>query len=126
MKWGVALLFAAAPVWAETGILEITAGRDQLQVAGTQVLTVALESDVVGPRVVVTLDPALAEALRVMSAAHLREEVMIKVCGVVVSQPELWAEIPDGVFAIQGDDYRTAQHLAEVLQAKDCAVQPLS
>ena len=122
---GVLVALSGWAVRAEpVAIVRIEAGQDVLEARAAQILMVEVQSEVGGPRVVVTLDPALRTALQVLTAGHLREEVIIRVCGQVVSRPMLWAPVLDGVFAIQGDDLPKAQHLAQVLQAKDCGQAP--
>ncbi len=128
---GLCGLVVAMGLWAGVvanaeplAIVRIEAGRDVLVARAAQILMVQVQSEVGGPRVVVTLDPELRAALQVLTAGHLREEVIIRVCGQVVSRPMLWAPVLDGVFAIQGDDLPKAQQLAQVLQSKACGQVP--
>ena len=121
------LTLTTAPVFAgPIAVLSIEAGPDTLLAASTQILQVEVQSGMASPKVVVTLDPSLRDPLRSLTTDHVHQTVVIRICGVVVSQPELWAPITDGIFAIRGDDLPTAKHLASVLQAKDCAQQPSS
>lgn len=116
--WGVAAL--AQPL----AIVSIEAGPDRLDADAAQILTVAVQSEVGGPRVVVTLDPVLRAALQALTESHIGQEVVIRVCGQVVSRPTLWSAVTNGVFAVQGDDLPTARHLAQVLRSKDCSLSP--
>ena len=111
--------------WAEQqSIVSIEAGQDRLVAEAAQILTVRLKPTWTGQSVVVTLDPGLRAALQELTQAHVHEEIVIKVCGQVVSRPTLSGPVRDGVFVISGDDKAKAKRLAQVLQAKGCDEAP--
>ena len=84
-------------------IVTVEHGADVVAIAPEDILGVMVESDFDRPRVVVTLKENRISDLSRFTMAHVREEVVLKVCGQVVSRPVLWAAVLDGVFAIQGD-----------------------
>lgn len=119
------VVLAGLPARSEDAIVTLEAGRDLLQVGVEEILGVVLQEDYGRPRVVVTLTEAGITPLARFTMAHVKEEVVLKVCGQVVSRPTLWAPVLDGVFAIQGDAKAKAERLAEVLKTRDCEGMPV-
>ncbi len=120
----VALLILTGAAARADAIVTVEAGRDVVNMAAEDILGVVLQDDGNSPRVVVTLTEAGITPLATFTMAHVKEEVVLKVCGQVVSRPTLWAPVLDGVFAIQGDGKAKAERLAEVLKTRDCGVSP--
>lgn len=125
MRVGLALalliLTDTAARAGETAIITVEQGHDVVEIAPEDILGVTVETDYNQPRVVVTLKENRISPLATFTMAHVKEEVVLKVCGQVVSRPTLWAPVLDGVFAIQGDGKAKAERLAEVLKTRDCA-----
>ena len=123
MRLGLALalvILTGAEARADA-IVTVEAGRDVVNIAAEDILGVVFQDDGNSPRVVVTLTEKGITPLATFTMAHVKEEVVLKVCGQIVSRPTLWAPVLDGVFAIQGDGKAKAERLAEVLKTRDCS-----
>lgn len=118
------VLTGAAARAGDSAIVTVEAGGDVVKIPAEDILGVVVETDYDRPRVVVTLTEAGITPLATFTMAHVKEEVVLKVCGQVVSRPTLWAPVLDGVFAIQGDGKAKAERVAEVLRTRDCQGMP--
>jgi preprotein translocase subunit SecD len=116
-----ALVLLAGPALAQgSAILSIEFGRDRMDVAPTQILTVEVKNDYGVPFVMVTLDRALQGNLATLTQAHVGEVGRIRVCGRVVSEPMLQSPITEATFVISTGDLAELRDLARILQAKTC------
>ena len=61
-----------------------------------------------------------------LSAVHIGDLVILKVCGVEVEQGLLRERLTSAAIAITAITAQTARHLAAVLAAKDCRNAPSS
>lgn len=121
---GLLVLSGFAGLAEELPIVSIEAGQDVLEAEAAQILRVQVQRDWTWTSVIVTLDPELRAQLQRLTEGHVDEEIVIRVCGKVVSRPTLRGPVRDGVFAIRGDGRTEAERLAQVLQAKGCSEAP--
>ena len=116
----------ACPARAEPPLLSIKIGLDHLDVTAAQITSVAERSDLRGPIVFVQLNPSLQTPLSDLSAVHIGDLVVLRVCGDVVEQGLLRERLTSAAIAITAITAQTARHLAAVLAAKDCRNAPSS
>ena len=116
----------ACPARADPSLLSIEIGLDHLDVTAAQITTVAERNDLRGPIVFVQLDPSLQTPLSDLSAVHIGDLVILKVCGAEVEQGLLREQLTSAAIAITAISETTARHLAAVLAAKDCRNAPSS
>ena len=116
----------ATQALADPSLLSIEIGLDHLDVTAAQITTVAERNDLRGPIVFVQLDPSLQTPLSDLSAVHIGDLVILKVCGVEVEQGLLRERLTSAAIAITAISETTARHLAAVLAAKDCLNAPSS
>ena len=116
----------ACPARAEPPLLSIKIGLDHLDVTAAQITSVAERNDLRGPIVFVQLDPSLQTQLSDLSAIHIGDIVILKICGIEVEEGLLRERLTSAAIAITAISETTARHLAAVLAAKDCRNAPSS
>ena len=112
-------LLTPPPAVAEVAVMEIVAGADRLAFTADQISAErTIGRDV--PEVLVALQADMARQMAAMTARHIGEELVIRVCGEEVMRPVLMEPIVRGRLMISVASDAEAQRVAVLLQTPEC------
>ncbi|MDP3198147.1 hypothetical protein [Tabrizicola sp.] len=124
MRLAPALVFLAAPAWAEPPRLSLVFGVDRLDAQAADIPATRRIDEERGSALYIRLSPGFDAAMRVLTTTHVGDTGDLRICAETVLAPVIQAPIDEAVFVITDTDPARIDRLQALLSGPTCAEVP--